>query len=838
MAQQIINVGTSPNDGQGDPIRTSFQKTNSNFSELYARAQSSPPPTLVGSVGDVAGMYAFDSTYFYYCFANYDGSSVIWAQVTQVANITTPSINFGDTDVTIPSSGGNVLITVAGTANVATFNSQGLNVTGYVSATGNVNAGNLITTGIINSTGNITGAYFFGNASTMAGIPAPYSNANVIAYAEGGIVANLIPNGNALYSLGNVDNFWKDLYLSNSSIYLGNVVINEGAAGGLQVDGQEVVTANSAITGDITTTGNITGDYFLGNGALLTGIVVEGGAGATGATGLTGATGTAGATGLTGATGTAGASGLTGATGTAGATGPAGLDGVSGINGVNGASGATGFTGATGPAGATGAGATGATGPEGPQGATGPSGGPIGATGLTGATGTGVLSGDMIGNINGQGYSISNTANISTANLAVTGTVNLNSSSTTFPGVAVGRYITGQSGQKLAITNQGNGVYIAGGGSTDVDITSSYVTIGTGPGFSFNLYSNNVTFNNNPNLAGNINFTSNISFAQNVSATGNVTGNYFVGNGAFLTGISGGSGTLSGNMTGNIDGQGYSISNIVILSATGNVDGANIFTAGVVSAAGNIRGGNINTTGLITATGNITGSYILGNGAFLTGISGGSGGIGATGATGPQGATGPSGGPIGATGLTGATGTAGTNGTNGSNGATGATGLTGATGSGGVGATGPQGATGPSGGPVGATGPTGATGVGATSRSTANVSTGSIGNAVTANATIVGYKGYNLYKISTTDAAWVRIYTSVSARDADASRTQGNDPNPGAGVLAEVITTGNQTILMSPGVVCYNDETPPDTNIPVAITNNTGSPADITVELTLLQTEL
>ena len=314
MAQQIINVGTSPNDGQGDPIRTSFQKTNSNFSELYARAQSSPPPTLVGSIGDVAGMYAFDSTYFYYCFANYDGSSVIWAQVTQVGNITTPSINFGTTNVTIPLSGGNVLVTVAGTANVATFTDQGIRVSGSVSATGNVNAGNLITTGIVNSSGNITGAYFFGNASTMAGIPAAYSNANVVAYAEGGIVANLIPYGNALYSLGNVDNFWKDLYLSNSSIYLGNVIINEGALGGLQVDGQEVVTANTAISGDITTTGNITGDYFLGNGSLLTGIVVEGGAGATGLTGATGASGVQGATGTAGLTGATGTTGLQGAT--------------------------------------------------------------------------------------------------------------------------------------------------------------------------------------------------------------------------------------------------------------------------------------------------------------------------------------------------------------------------------------------------------------------------------------------------------------------------------------------------------------------------------------------
>jgi len=35
MAQQIINIGSSPNDGTGDPLRTAFSKINNNFTELY-----------------------------------------------------------------------------------------------------------------------------------------------------------------------------------------------------------------------------------------------------------------------------------------------------------------------------------------------------------------------------------------------------------------------------------------------------------------------------------------------------------------------------------------------------------------------------------------------------------------------------------------------------------------------------------------------------------------------------------------------------------------------------------------------------------------------------------
>ena len=36
MTQQIINIGTSPNDTTGDPLRTAFGKVNANFTELYA----------------------------------------------------------------------------------------------------------------------------------------------------------------------------------------------------------------------------------------------------------------------------------------------------------------------------------------------------------------------------------------------------------------------------------------------------------------------------------------------------------------------------------------------------------------------------------------------------------------------------------------------------------------------------------------------------------------------------------------------------------------------------------------------------------------------------------
>jgi hypothetical protein len=36
MSKQTINIGTSANDGTGDPIRTAFDKANDNFDEVYS----------------------------------------------------------------------------------------------------------------------------------------------------------------------------------------------------------------------------------------------------------------------------------------------------------------------------------------------------------------------------------------------------------------------------------------------------------------------------------------------------------------------------------------------------------------------------------------------------------------------------------------------------------------------------------------------------------------------------------------------------------------------------------------------------------------------------------
>jgi hypothetical protein len=123
------------------------------------------------------------------------------------------------------------------------------------------------------------------------------------------------------------------------------------------------------------------------------------------------------------------------------------------------------------------------------------------------------------------------------------------------------------------------------------------------------------------------------------------------------------------------------------------------------------------------------------------------------------------------------------------------------------------------------------------SRSTTSVTTSSLANNSTANVRIVGFKSYILQKMTTSCAAWVRLYTDGSSMANDASRLQSVDPLAGTGVIAEFVTTGANTQLVTPGVFGFNNDVTPNTTIYAAITNQSGTSNTVTVTLSLLQTE-
>jgi hypothetical protein len=89
------------------------------------------------------------------------------------------------------------------------------------------------------------------------------------------------------------------------------------------------------------------------------------------------------------------------------------------------------------------------------------------------------------------------------------------------------------------------------------------------------------------------------------------------------------------------------------------------------------------------------------------------------------------------------------------------------------------------------------------------------------NPNIAG-KTYALYSIETSVGAWVRVYSSAAAADADQTRTIFQDPAPNVGIIAESITTGVAAtkVLFTPAVLGANNDISPLNTLYVRISNN------------------
>ena len=127
---------------------------------------------------------------------------------------------------------------------------------------------------------------------------------------------------------------------------------------------------------------------------------------------------------------------------------------------------------------------------------------------------------------------------------------------------------------------------------------------------------------------------------------------------------------------------------------------------------------------------------------------------------------------------------------------------------------------------------------GLSSRTTANASTPSLASGEHALLDINNVaKSYGLMKIQTSHAAWVTLYISQAARTADVNRAATTDPVPGAGVVAEVITNGDTTQVISPMLMGFNDESTVVDTVYAKVRNETGSATVIQVTLTFVPLE-
>ena len=123
------------------------------------------------------------------------------------------------------------------------------------------------------------------------------------------------------------------------------------------------------------------------------------------------------------------------------------------------------------------------------------------------------------------------------------------------------------------------------------------------------------------------------------------------------------------------------------------------------------------------------------------------------------------------------------------------------------------------------------------SRTTVQATTASLNAAASGDLSITGYKAYHLLKVTVNHPAWVRLYVDAASRTSDASRAEGTDPLPGAGVIAEVLTStaGSSVFLMSPGVFGWNGSG--TTSILAKVTNKDSQARAIQVTLDVIQAE-
>jgi hypothetical protein len=251
MAQIIIDTGAAANDGTGDPLRTAFTDTNTNFTEIYTAGPVASnvqianntiltintngnlvlAPNGVGVVQSNVNIVPNSSN-----IRNLGSSTQRWSSLyVQYASISgnldlVGTLGVGDLSVT-----GNLTVTgntiqignlvtdsktiqlsnTASTANAANGSGVTVGVNDDIATLLYSNTANAWTTNIgISAVGNVTAPYFFGNGSQLTGLPVQYGNSNVVTLLSG--------------------------FGSNT----------------------------------ISTTGNVSGGYFFGNGSQLTGLPV------------------------------------------------------------------------------------------------------------------------------------------------------------------------------------------------------------------------------------------------------------------------------------------------------------------------------------------------------------------------------------------------------------------------------------------------------------------------------------------------------------------------------------------------------------------------------------
>jgi len=218
MGKQIVNVGTTGNDGTGDDLRTAGNKINDNFTELYDDVR-----TLLVQTGAGGTRYGvtFDSN-----AVRFEGVADSWETTLTVINPTK------DNTISLPDSSGTLVLdtNIAAVVNTATI--------GIINSVVDSNY-IALRTGVAQDSGAtllIVRANSIDSAEAIALIDSAYVQARQLAGTDQALWAkldsiggNVSPALDSTYDLGDSNRRWKDLWLSGQTIHLGDATItNDG----------------------------------------------------------------------------------------------------------------------------------------------------------------------------------------------------------------------------------------------------------------------------------------------------------------------------------------------------------------------------------------------------------------------------------------------------------------------------------------------------------------------------------------------------------------------------------------------------------------------------------
>ena len=288
MPFQLINVGTAPNSNDGDPLRVALQKVNDNFLAL----------ANVGPINGAAEVLTAAS-------GNTDSNiAMTWSSSNSTTIIGSTSRTNGNIRISPRGTGqvilpSNTYVSIQGGLNGQFLTTRGngqlywsygngnsvqasggnyqiqYNINTTLSANANLtfnpNTANLTVVGNI-----IAGGIYYSNGSPVSANVGNYSNANVAAYLP--VYTGNIAATDIVTNRGNIVTFTAGI-ASAGTVRTDNLQYANGQA--YQFNYSNLNVANylptytgqlTSLTGNITSTGNVTGYYLFGNGVYLTGL--------------------------------------------------------------------------------------------------------------------------------------------------------------------------------------------------------------------------------------------------------------------------------------------------------------------------------------------------------------------------------------------------------------------------------------------------------------------------------------------------------------------------------------------------------------------------------------